>query len=49
MVEGMKEIVQLMEEWQLTGKDVSSANTTGARAMARAMVVGPRVVGYPGG
>ena len=25
------------------------SNTSRARAMARAMVVGPRVVGYPGG
>ena len=63
VVEGMKEIVQLMEEWQLNvgdlrermpspaaaGCGISSANTSGARAMARAMVVGPRVVGYPGG
>ena len=54
MVEGMTDIVQLMEEWQLNVGDLRErmyrgANTSGARAMARAMVVGPRVVGHSSG
>ena len=49
----MKEIVQLMEEWQFNvgdyGKGCIERQHLGSESDGTAMVVGPRVVGYPGG